>query len=114
MKNPFNQLCVWPGTLMEANQAEDFVNFFQEEMGVRVQFKTVLFTNPDLDERSRPIAATGGRSDVFFYIHDEDITKFAVPRLGLGIRWWEDVIHYNEGNEHLYPQEFIQENPPTW
>jgi hypothetical protein len=31
----------------------------------------------------------------------------------MGIRWWEDVIVYND-NSHLYPEEFIQENPPTW
>jgi len=109
----FNQLCVWPGTLLEPNQVDDFTNFFKEEMGVRVKFKTVIFTNPDLDERFRPIAATGGRSDLFFYVHDEDVAKFAVPRLEMGIRWWEDVIKYND-NSHLYPEEFIQENPPTW
>jgi hypothetical protein len=73
----------------------------------------VLFTNPDLDERSRPIAATGGRSDVFFYIHDEDITKFAVPRLGLGIRWWEDVVHYNN-NSHLYSKEILDKYSVKW
>lgn len=114
MKNSFNQLCVWPGTLLEQNQVEDFVNFFQEEMGVRVQFKTVIFTNPDLDERCRPIDATGGRSDVFFYVHDEDIAKFAIPRISLGIRWWEDVIFLDNNNSHLYPDDFIQENPPKW
>ena len=109
----FNQLCVWPGTLLEANQVEEFTSFFKEEMGVRVQFKTVIFTNPDLDGSGQPVEDTGGRSDLFFYIHDEDVTKFAVPRLEMGIRWWEDVIKYND-NSHLYPAEFIQENPPTW
>jgi hypothetical protein len=39
--------------------------------------------------------------------------KFAVPRLSLGIRWWEDVIKYND-NSHLYPLEFIEANPPKW
>jgi len=114
MEKKFNQLCVWPGTLLEENQIPDFVNFFKEEMGVRVEYKTTLITKPDLDENGNEEPETGGRHDVFFYIHDEDIPLFAVPRLSLGVRWWEDVISYNENSSHLYPQEFIQDNPPTW
>jgi hypothetical protein len=82
-------------------------------MGVRVEYKTTLLTNPDLDAKGNPEPDTGGRHDVFFYIHDEDAMKFAVPRLSLGIRWWEDVIKYND-NSHLYPLEFIEANPPKW
>jgi hypothetical protein len=82
-------------------------------MGVRVEYKTTLLTNPDLDAKGNPEPDTGGRHDVFFYIHDEDAMKFAVPRLSLGIRWWEDVIKYND-NSHLYPQEFIEANPTKW
>ena len=111
--NPFNQLCVWPGTLLEENQIQDFVNFFQEDLGVRVEYKTTLLTKPDLDDRGRAVPETGGRHDVFFYVHDEDVMKFATQRLGFGIRWWEDVIKYND-NSHLYPQEFIEANPPQW
>ena len=109
----FKQLCVWPATLLEENQIQDFINFFQEDMGVRVEYKTTLLTNPDLDAKGNPEPDTGGRHDVFFYIHDEDVMKFAVPRLSLGIRWWEDVIKYND-NSHLYPLEFIEANPPKW
>lgn len=110
----FKQLCVWPGTLLEESEHQDFVEFFQNEMGVRVKHEATLKTNPDLDERGNPVPETGGRSDVFFYIHDADVQKFAVQRLNLGIRWWEDVIKYNEGNNHLYPQEFILAHPPLW
>jgi hypothetical protein len=48
-----------------------------------------------------------------FYVHDEDVSGFAVPRLSMGIRWWEDVIKYND-NSHLYPTEFIEQHPPKW
>lgn len=109
----FKQLCVWPGTLLEENQIQDFINFFQDDFGVRVQYKTTLVTKPDLDEQGQEVPETGGRHDVFFYVHDEDVVKFAVKRLSLGIRWWEDVIKYND-NTHLYSEEFIQENQPTW
>ena len=109
----FKQLCVWPGTLLEENQIQDFINFFQEDLGVRVEYKTTLVTKPDLDEQGQEVPETGGRHDVFFYIHDDDVMDFAVKRLGLGIRWWEDVIKYND-NAHLYPEEFIQANQPSW
>jgi len=109
----FKQLCVWPGTLLEENEIQDFVDFFKDDFGVRVEYKTTLVTRPDLDEKGRAVPETGGRHDVFFYVHDEDVMKFATARLGLGIRWWEDVIKYND-NSHLYSEEFIEANPPTW
>jgi hypothetical protein len=109
----FKQLCVWPGLLLEESEIQDFVKFFQEDMGVRVKYKTTLVTKPDLDSRGRTVPDTGGRRDVLFYVHDEDVMKFAVPRLSLGIRWWEDVIKYND-NSHLYSEEFQEDNPPQW
>jgi hypothetical protein len=85
----------------------------KNEMGVRVKYHTEVQTLPDLNPSGNPIPETGGRNDLFFFVHDEDVSKFAVPRLHLGIRWWEDVIVYND-NSHLYTQEFIQANPPKW
>jgi hypothetical protein len=55
----------------------------------------------------------GGRCDILFYIHDEDIRKFALPRLSLGIRWWEDVVKYNDG-AYLYSEEILKKYPVTW
>jgi hypothetical protein len=31
----------------------------------------------------------------------------------MGIRWWEDVIKYND-NSNLYPNEFLQSHPAIW
>jgi len=50
--------------------------------------------------------------DLFFYIADKDISKFAVPRLQMGIRWWEDVL--GNGNGKLYPREILEKYPKTW
>ncbi len=111
--NPFVQLCVWPGTVLGDSTTEDFENFFLEEMAVRVKYYTEVKTRPDLDEAGRPVPETGGRNDLFFFVHNEDSGKFAVPRLSMGIRWWEDVIKYND-NSHLYEREFIEAHPPTW
>ena len=112
MKN-YTQLCVWPGTLLGDNTPDDFEQFIKNELGVKVKYYTEIITKPDLDKDGNYIPDTGGRNDLFFYVHDEDVAKFALPRLQMGIRWWEDVIKYND-NSHLYDAEFIKSNPPTW
>ena len=107
----YNQLCVWQGTLLGDSTPKDLENFFMSEMEVRVKYHTEVETLPDLNSSGAPVPETGGRSDLFFYVHEEDVSKFAVPRLQMGIRWWEDVIKYNS---HLYPNEFVQSHPAVW
>jgi hypothetical protein len=111
--NKFAQLCVWPGTVLGDSTPQDLENFFLEEMNTRIKYHTEFQTQPDLDSNGNPIPETGGRNDLFFYVHSDDIGHFAVPRLKMGIRWWEDVIKYND-NSHLYTEDFIQANPTTW
>lgn len=99
MKNKFNQLCVWPGTIVGQDQIEKFNKFMKKEFKIRVKYveEVVLKT---------------GRNDLLFYIHDDDVMKFAVPRFEYGIRWWEDVYFNNQQKE--YPKEFIKKYPKTW
>ena len=104
-KNKFNQLCVMEGTLMPEGGAKELVKFFKDEMGVDVHFETQVKTLPDE-------TGEGGRNDLFFYIADEDISKFAVKRLSMGIRWWEDVL--GNGNGKLYPSEILEKYSKTW
>lgn len=111
--NKFNQLCVWPGTIVGEDKVNEFVDFMKKTFGVSVEYVTEIKTNPDLDESGKPVSDTGGRNDLFFYISDDDVTKFALPRFSYGIRWWEDVIKYND-NSYLYPAEFIEKYPATW
>ena len=112
--NNFTQLCVWPGVLLGDSSIEEFESFFMSELGVRIKYHTEVETLPDLDERGNPVPDTGGRNDIFFFVHSDDIAKFAAPRLVMGIRWWEDVIKYNDNSKHLYTPEFIEANPVTW
>ena len=44
--------------------------------------------------------------------YNKDIGKFAVKRLSMGIRWWEDVL--GNGNGKLYPSEILEKYPKTW
>ena len=104
----FNQLCVLEGTLFPEGGVEEFHQFFKDEMGVRVKFENQVKTLPDTPECTK----TGGRNDLFFYIHDDDIGKFAVPRLSMGIKWWEDVL--GNGNGKLYDEDVLNAYPTTW
>jgi hypothetical protein len=112
----FTQLCVWPGTMVGNTQEkiQEFEMFMMSNFLVRVKYLTELITNPDLDNHGEPVENTGGRNDLFFYVHKDDIRTFAIKRLACGIRWWEDVIKYNNNSKHLYPIEFINNNQPTW
>ena len=110
MKKEFNQLCVWPGTVVGDSKKvqEDFVKFFRDELGVAVKYETEVKTLPD----TPGCTETGGRNDVFFYIADDDIGKFAIPRLNMGIRWYEDVL--SNGGGDLYPTEVLEKYEKTW
>ena len=110
MKGKFNQLCVWPGTVVGDSKKvqEDFVKFFKDELGVTVKYETEVKTLPDTPECTK----TGGRNDLFFYIADDDIMKFAVPRLSMGIKWYEDVL--DNGGVKLYPTEVLEKYEKTW
>ncbi len=109
----FTQLCVWPATVLGDSTPQDLESFFLNEMKTRIKYHTEIQTLPDLDSAGNPIPETGGRNDVFFYVHSDDIVNFAVPRLQMGIRWWEDVVKYND-NRHMYTSEFLAANPTTW
>ena len=104
----FNQLCVLEGTLMPEGGSKELESWFKNEMGVNIHFETEIKTLPDTPECTE----TGGRNDLFFYIADKDINKFAVPRLRMGVRWWEDVL--GNGNGKLYPKEILEKYPKTW
>ena len=101
LRNGYKQVCVWPGTVMGDSNPTDFEQFFMEQHGTRVQFLEEIVTEPDY-ENGLPVALTGGRHDVVFAVHDDDIAKFAIPRLTMGIRWIDDV--YGNGGGDIYPE----------
>ena len=106
----FKQLCVWPGTILGDNTVQDFEDFFKQQ-GFTVKFAEEVETSPDVKD-GKVVEGTGGRHDIFFYIASEDISKFAIPRLGMGIRWWEDII--GNGGAVIYPNSVLEKYPVTW
>ena len=95
LQEGFTQVCVWPGTVVGPQQVQPFVDWVSEEFeGVRVQYLEELVTSADA-------TGPGGRNDLLFAVHSDDVGKFAIPRLAYGMRWIEDV--YGNGAGHLYP-----------
>lgn len=116
---PFTQVCVWPGTLVGADQVEAFKQFFLEEFKTRVQYLEEIVTLPDNDDKDNVVPESGGRNDVLFAVHSEDVGHFAVPRFQLSIRWIEDVLRneqerIDEGKQarSIYPERF--KSYTTW
>ena len=108
----FKQLCVWPGTTLGGKSPKDFEKWASNEFdGVRTKFVEVVETLPDVED-GQVVPGTGGRSDLLFYVHTDDIGKFAIRRLAYGIRWWEDVLGSDQ--ERLYSSEVLEEYPKTW
>jgi len=96
-----SQVCVWPGTLLGDASTEDFEKFLLEEFGVRAKYLETLETMPDM-ENGHNVKGTGGRSDLFFSVNNEDVGKFAIPRLAAGIKWVEDFI--DNGGLTIHPE----------
>ncbi len=105
METNFNQLCVWPATIVGENNVKEFTEFMKDTFGVNVKYECEVKTLPGDGEE-------GGRNDVFFYISNEDVPRFAIGRLDYGIRWYEDVLS-NE-KDRLYPSEIYSKYKNTW
>lgn len=105
-KEHFNQVAVLQGVLM--NNGRELEKFFTETFGIRTQFLETVITLPDKDASGNNVPDTGGRSDVLFAIHDEDVMKFAVPRFSIGARWIEDCVSdINNPNGIIYDKEVL-------
>jgi len=104
-KNNYTQLCVLQATTLGETTPKEFEDYWKEEFGVRVKFAEEV--------RTLQVFENGeNRVDLFFYIHTEDIPKFALPRLKIGVRWWEDVL-LNNGGKYYY-RETLEKYKPTW
>ena len=104
----YNQLVVWPGTIVgDSNEQLKFQTWLDEE-GFRAKYVTEFKTLPD----SPGDIHTGGRNDLLFYIHEDDVGKFAIWRLQYEMRWWEDYL--DNGGSEIVPPEVLQEFQYGW
>lgn len=98
-KDSFRQVAVWEGTIVGSDEIANFEKFILDELGTRVQYLEEIKTFPD-----EGVPGTGGRNDVFFAVHDEDVGKFAIPRFQYHMRWIEDVLSYHNYCSLIYPE----------
>jgi len=103
-KENFTQVCIWPACIVGKDKAEEFENLMLERFDVRVQYLEEINTKPDKDSNGSIVEGTGNRNDLFFAVHDDDVGKFAIPRLQYGIRWIEDALEPENYSQHLYPE----------
>ena len=110
LKRGFSQVCVWPACEIEVSKLaiQEFEDLMKDNMNVKVQFLEQIRTEPDIDEDGMNVPDTGGRSDLFFAIHDDDIGIFAVPRLQFGISWIEDVLAKENYHSPIYPSRVFE------
>ena len=117
-EKPFTQVCVWGSTIVGESKIKEFEGMIKDQFNVRIKYIEEIKTFPDRDASGNNVEGTGGRSDVFFSIHEDDISSFAVKRLTFDppIRWIEDVIanekQANDGVISIYPE--TVENYTTW
>lgn len=114
----YDVLTCWPQIVMQDDDHDDVQNFFAN-MGCKhpVHIVGCIRTLPDYEERHKEKPLSGGRCDLFFYFHTDDIWRVAVRRLMHGIIWWEDIVSNaqdradNAGltleQEMIYPREFL-------
>ena len=103
----FNQVCVWEGRTVGVDHKQEFIDWLKQVFGVRGKYLEEVETLPTPNEPN-----TGGRVDLFFTVHDDDLPKFAVTRLLYGIRWWEDVL--GNGGGQLYDDTVLHRYPKSW
>jgi hypothetical protein len=102
---PYKTLCVMPGTVLGMEQVPEFEAFFLESEGVRVRYLEEVITGPSIDGDGLPIPETGGRNDVIFAVHDDDVSKFALRRFAHGVRWLDDVL---DTDAPIYPEHLVR------
>jgi hypothetical protein len=103
----YTQVCVWEACVVGVDKAKEFIEFMKDNFGVRVQYLEEIKTLPDT-RNGVNIPETGDRNDLFFAVHCDDIGKFAIPRLTVGIRWIEDVLASDNYTSVLYPSRVFE------
>jgi hypothetical protein len=106
-KEGYNQVCVWPGCALMNTTVEEFEKSMLQDIGIKVQFLEEIETGSDM-KNGVPVPETGGRHDLFFAIHDEDVGKFVLKRFQYDIRWLEDVLASCNYHSPIYPKRVFE------
>lgn len=103
IEEDFNQVLIWPGTHLEG-RIESFVQFVKEEFDARIQYLETYETSPVRSFNGSPIEWTGGRQDIVFALHKEDLGKFTLKWRSHGVQEIEFIM--NDDVDEVYPDRF--------
>lgn len=101
----FSQVCIWPGCILkDASESLEFETWMKTE-GIRIKYLETIITKPDVDSNGESVKDTGGRHDVLFAVHNQDIPKFALFKFQYGMRYIEDAMSNlnNYQDNPIYP-----------
>jgi hypothetical protein len=105
LEKDYEQVCVFSGmTIAGEKDVNDLINFIKEEFNVRIQYLECIETGPDVNHHGKSVSGTGGRHDVFFAIHKEDLGRFVIPKIQTGASWIEDVLAKCNYTSPIYPK----------
>jgi len=108
-KGDYEQACVIHGLICETKEdQEKIINYLLEKYDIHAKFGDCVVTNGSKERKEE-----GGRHDVIFLVNSKDIDKVSAIKCYLGIRWWEDVVSYNN-NAYLYSKEILNKYPVRW
>ena len=93
----YKQVVVWRGLVLSESDTptkediNDFETYLDKEMKFKVKYITEYKTSADR-KNGKKVEDTGGRNDVLFYIHKDNIPKFAMWKLQTSgeVSWRED------------------------
>lgn len=104
LQEGYEQVCVFHGMIIKSDKdIKDLTDFMKNEFNVRIQYLECIETGPDI-KREKPVAETGGRHDVFFAVHKEDLGRFIIPKIQVEARWIEDVLAKGNYSSPIYPK----------
>jgi hypothetical protein len=89
--NEYRQIICWEGTELGVDDETSFISFVKDELALQHDVR-VIGNVKTLPGRNGP----GGRIDLFFIIHNDDVIRAATRRLKFGMRWMNDCIAENK------------------
>lgn len=98
-KPGFSQVCVRQGLVIEPSHSQVFEKCMLQLFGARVQYLEE-FVTPSVSDNG---SFSGYCTDLFFAVHDEDLSGFSTRRLQMGGRWVEDVLWSVNYHNKIYP-----------
>lgn len=115
MNCDYQQIVVWHECCLGESSAEDFEKFILDKLGARCKFLEQVTTLPDVID-GKVQKDTGGRYDILFAVHKDDVPSFAVKRFAYKMRWWEDVLDnmINKVDVPIYSDEVLEKYPYGW